>query len=149
MRRPRVLPLIGAVFLALPVLEVVLIIWVGHQIGAGWTLLLVLAGVPLGVWIIKRAGRRSLRAMAEGIRQGRPTTDDLAHTGWFVIGGILLMVPGFITDVVAVAVMIPFTRGLLGRALAPVHLLKRTWVPPASTGHGSDAEPTVVQGDVL
>lgn len=148
MRRPRLLPLIGAACLALPVLEVLLIIRVGHWIGAGPTLLLLLAGVVVGYLLIRREGRRSFQQLAAGLRSGTPSTDDLANSGWRVVGGVLLILPGFITDVVAALVIVPTTRRMLGKIFGRFLPRKPTWVPPAAPS-SDPTEPTVVRGDVL
>jgi len=148
MRRPRLLPLIGAAVLAVPVLEILVIIRVGHWIGAGPTFLLLVAGVILGSWLIRRAGERSMAAMKVAMQGGAPSTEGLASTGWMVAGGILLIIPGFITDAVAALVIIPFTRRLLGKLLGRFGPRKATWVPPGASS-GDQTEPTVVRGDVL
>jgi UPF0716 protein FxsA len=136
MRRPRPIPLLGAALLALPVLEILVIIRVGHWIGAVPTFLLLIAGVVLGSWLIRHEGRRSLRQFAEGLRRGVPTTDALANSGWIVVSGILFIVPGFITDAVGALLLLPWTR----------RLARRRSVPSKPT---ADGEPTVVHGDVL
>lgn len=144
--------MVGAICFALPVLEIATIIWVGHQIGAGWTLVLLLAEVPLGLAIIQRAGRRSLATLASAMRSGQLPAADLNRNGWAVAGGVLLIIPGFITDVLALVLMVPRTRNLLGRALSAggaTGPAEPTWVPPAPQNQGADAEPTVVRGDVL
>lgn len=148
MRRPRLLPLIGAAALALPVLEIIVIIRVGHWIGAAATILLLLAGMVLGYWLIQREGKQSLAKMQSAIRQGQPSTDGLVKSGWRVVGGILLIVPGFITDVIAALVMVPFTRRVLGKLLGRFRPRNATWVPPTAPS-GDQTEPTVVRGDVL
>lgn len=148
MRRPRPLPLIGAACLALPVLEILLIIRVGHWIGAGPTFLLLVAGVVLGALLIQREGRRSLQQMTAALRSGRPSGGGLANSGWVVMGGILLIVPGFITDVVGILLIVPFTRRILGTIFGRFLPRKASWVPPAASS-GDPAEPTVVRGDVL
>ncbi|MGN6161515.1 MAG: FxsA family protein [Marmoricola sp.] len=138
MRRPRPLPLLGAVALALPVLEVLVIIRVGHWLGAAPTFLLLVAGVLLGAWLIRREGERSLRHLADGLRRGSPSTRGLADSAWMVLAGVLFIVPGFITDVVASCLLIPWTRRRLSR---------RRGVGPRPPR--TDGEPTVVRGDVL
>lgn len=148
MRRPRLRPLIGAVALALPVLEILLIIRVGHWIGAGPTFLMLLAGVVLGSLIIQREGKRSLKQMTDSLRRGAPSADGLANSGWVVTGGILLIVPGFITDVFGALLIIPLTRRLLGKLVGRFGPRKAPWVPP-TTHSGDQTEPTVVRGDVL
>lgn len=144
MRRP---PL-AALALAFPVLELVGMIWVGSQLGFLATILLLLLGVVLGSWLIQAAGRRSFRAMASSMRSGQPPQEDLAQTGWYVAAGVLLIVPGFLSDLAAVLVAVPVTRRLMARALHRFMPVTRVWVPP-TTAAGDQAEPTVVRGDVL
>ena len=147
MRRPRLLPLLAALCLALPVLEILVIVEVARWIGGALTFLLLAAGVVLGIWLIRREGQRSLRAMMTGWRSGAPAVDRLARSGWVVLAGVLLAIPGFITDVLAAVVSIPLTRRLLGRLIGRVPPRHATWAPP--TADGDQAEPTVVRGDVL
>lgn len=148
MRRPRLRPLIGAVALALPVLEILLIIQVGHWIGAGPTFLLLLAGVVLGSLVIQREGRRSFQQLRDGLLRGAPSTDGLAASGWVVTGGVLLIVPGFITDIVGAVLIVPLTRRIVGRLLGRFGPRTAPWVPPGASS-GDPTEPTVVRGDVL
>ncbi|HWU32067.1 MAG TPA: FxsA family protein [Marmoricola sp.] len=140
---------VGVTAWALPIAEIVGIIWVGHEIGAGWTLLMLFAGIVLGLALIQRAGQRSVAALAASVRRGQVPSSQLAQNGWLVAGGVLLMIPGFITDILAILVMVPLTRRLLGRAVAPAVPVKATWVPPTTSTQGDDAEPTVIRGDVL
>lgn len=147
MRRPRILPLLGALALALPVLEILVIIEVARAIGGGLTFLLLVGGVVGGIWLIRREGQRSVRAMMAGWRQGAPPVEGLARSGWVVLAGVLLAIPGFITDVLAALVVVPFTRRVLGRLVPRVGPGNATWVPP--TANGDQTEPTVVRGDVL
>lgn len=147
MRRPRLLPLLGALSLALPVLEILVIIQVARGIGVGLTFLLLVAGVIGGTWLIRREGQRSLRVMMTGWRQGAPPAEGLARSGWVVLAGVLLAIPGFITDVLAALVMIPVTRAILGRLVRRVGPRNTTWVQP--TAGGDQTEPTVVRGDVI
>jgi len=154
MRRPRPLRIVGGLFLVLPVLEIVGLIWVGHLIGFWWTLAAVLAGVGLGALIIQQTGRRTLMSMAASARRGQLPPQGLTQPLGMVAGGLLLMVPGFITDVAALAVMFAPTRRLITRAwraLVPT-TFATTWVG-SSTSVPRDAwnqdEPTVVRGDVL
>ena len=149
MRRSPLLRILRFALLALPVLEIVGIIWVGHQIGAGWTLLLLLVGIVAGILLIQRAGQRSLRVIASTVRQGQLPTENLAQSGWMVAGGVLFVIPGFITDVLGAFVIVPTTRRLLGRVLRHVVPGNALWVPPSAPTQGDDAEPTVVRGDVL
>ena len=125
-----------------------MIIQVAHAIGGATTFLLLVAGVIGGVWLIRREGERSVRAMMTGWRQGAPAVDGLARSGWVVLAGVLLAFPGFITDVLAGLVSIPPTRRLLGRLVGRGRPRYATWAPPTADV-GDQTEPTVVRGDVL
>ena len=138
----------GALIVVFPFLEIFGLIWVGSQIGFLLTVLFVLLGIVLGSWMIQSAGRRSFAAMAAGVRTGRPPQGDLAQTAWIVAGGVLFIVPGFLTDVLALVVVAPPTRRLLGRLTARFVPVTRVWVRPTVAGD-DQTEPTVVRGDVL
>lgn len=149
MRRPPPLWLIGTAFLVLPVLEIWAIIQVGSLIGAGWTLLLLVAGVVLGLWLIRRAGVSSVQTLAAGAVRGQVPAADLAQSAWTAVAGALLIVPGFITDLIAAMVVIPLVRRLAGRIFGRRAPRPQAWMPPDAPSQGSNDEPTVVRGDVV
>lgn len=149
MKRPRLRSILAVTAWALPIAEIVAIIWVAHLIGAGWTVLLLVAGFVLGLALIQKAGQRSIATLLTSARRGQVPTAQLAQSGWVAFGGLLIAIPGFITDVLGVLVMIPIMRRVLGRLLGSPVAVKATWVPPVDPSQGDDAEPTVVRGDVL
>ncbi|NUR88677.1 MAG: FxsA family protein [Nonomuraea sp.] len=108
------LPLFLA-FLAVPVLEIVLIILVGSAIGGWATVGLLAAGSLLGAWLVRREGRNAWRALQESVQGGRLPERGLADGGVVLAGGVLLMVPGFLTDLVGLACVLPVTRPLMRR----------------------------------
>lgn len=120
-RRPGALRWLLVVLLATPVLELVVLVWVAHRLGA-WTVLLLLASAVLGVLILRRGGPSTLRRVREATRAGRPPTRELADAFLTVLGGVLLVVPGFVTDVVGLACLVPpfrwGARALLLRVLS-------------------------------
>ena len=61
-------------FLVVPFLEIYAIIQVGHAIGAGWTILLLIADSVLGAWLVKREGRRAWSALQHSLGSGRVPT---------------------------------------------------------------------------
>jgi UPF0716 protein FxsA len=114
-------PLIGAVLLLLPVAEIAVAIQVGLRIGAGWTVLLLLLGSAVGVLVLRRVGMASVRRLATrantvpGSTAARPP----AQTALIVLAGTLLLIPGFVTDVAGLALLLPWVRqGLARRAEA-------------------------------
>lgn len=93
-----------------PLLELVSIYVIAQAIGWGWTLLLLLAGIPAGFAIMRNAGDAALRAAAVAQQSGR-TVDVSRHALGFV-GGVLIAIPGFWTDLLGLLLVIPITQRL-------------------------------------
>lgn len=109
-RRRRRVRLIPLALLLTFVLEVAVLILVGRLIGVGWTILLLLATSVLGAWLVRREGRRTWRALAEATRSGALPSRQMADAALVLVGGVLLLVPGFVTDVIGLLAILPFTR---------------------------------------
>lgn len=102
-------------FLVLFVLEIFVIVQVGGAIGFGLTFLALIAGSVLGGWVIRREGGRAWRALQQSVMTGTPPERELADAAVVMAGGLLLVVPGFITDVLGLLLVLPFTRPLVRR----------------------------------
>lgn len=147
-------------FLLVPIVEIWVIIQVGHVVGAAWTVVLLLAESAIGAWILRREGRRAwarLReAMTSGVVQGRLPDRELADGGMLLVGGTLLLTPGFVTDVVGFALVLPPTRALL-RPLVLRWLTRRARLVVAGAGGpggwvrgpGGGASARADRGDVV
>jgi UPF0716 protein FxsA len=105
-------------FLVVPVLEIYVILQVGHAIGGWPTVALLILESLLGAWIMRREGRRAWRALTETFRRGGLPDRELADAALVLVGGVLLLTPGFVTDVVGLLFVLPFTRPLVRRALS-------------------------------
>ncbi len=127
MRRFLIILLLLGVF---PIIELTVLISIGQVIGAGWTILLVLATSALGAWLLRREGARSWRSLREDATAGRPP-GNAATDGLFVlVGGVLMLIPGFVSDVIGAFLIAPPTRKLLrGPAQS---LLSRRMSPSAA-----------------
>ncbi|MGW6918329.1 FxsA family membrane protein [Kitasatospora sp. NPDC054939] len=104
----RVLPLLITAWL---VLEIWLLVQVGVWLGGLTVVLLILAGAVIGGSLIKRAGAKALSAMIEQSRDPQPQQAQTG-TSLTVLAGVLLMVPGFLSDAVALTLLFPPTRAL-------------------------------------
>ncbi|MEV4178533.1 MULTISPECIES: FxsA family protein [unclassified Nonomuraea] len=102
-------------FLVVPVLEIWLLIQVGSVIGGPATIALLIADSLLGAWLVRREGRRAWRALQEALQSGRMPDRELADGGLILVGGALLLTPGFFTDVFGFLCVLPFTRPLMRR----------------------------------
>ena len=111
--------LIG-VFVVVPIVEIYVIIQVGQEIGALPTLILLVVESLLGGWLVKREGRRAWRSLNDTIRSGRLPGRELADAALVLVGGTLLLTPGFVTDVFGFFFILPFTRPIARRLLLAV-----------------------------
>ncbi len=103
------MPFVFFIFFLL--IEIALFIWIGGAIGVGWTLLWVLAGFVLGVWMLRKGGEKSrewLQKAAEGVRTKNPSR----QIYWY-IGGLLMILPGFFSDFLGLALIFPPTQSFV------------------------------------
>ncbi|HEX8752587.1 MAG TPA: FxsA family protein [Solirubrobacterales bacterium] len=108
--------LIG-LFIVVPIAELYVIIKVGELIGVWPTLALLLADALAGSWLLRHQGRGAWRRFNEALAQRRFPGKEVADGVLIVIGGTLLLTPGFITDVFGALLLIPPTRALARRLL--------------------------------
>lgn len=137
-------------FLLMPVIEIAVIIQVGRQIGAAWTVALLLGMSLLGAWIIKREGRRAWLDVQRSVDSGQPPAREMVDSALILLGGTLLLVPGFVTDVFGLLLMLPFTRPFV-RRIAQVWLAKRatTYIIGTTGQPGGGPRRTVVPGEIV
>ena len=110
-------PVLVLLFLVVPVVEIYLIVQVGQVIGALPTVLLLLAESLLGAWLVKREGRRTWTALQAALGSVRPPGRELLDGALLLIGGTLLLTPGFLTDVLGFFLVLPVTRPVARRVL--------------------------------
>jgi UPF0716 protein FxsA len=104
-------------FIVVPIVELYVIIQVGEAIGLVPTLVLLLADAILGSLLLKREGRSAWRRFNEALAQKRFPGKEVADGLLIVIGGTLLLAPGFLTDLVGLFLLIPPTRALARKVL--------------------------------
>lgn len=109
--------LVPVLLLGLPLLEIGVFIWVGGHIGVGWTLALVLLSMVAGALLLRRQTFSNLTAARDATRGGRLPAREIVHGAMIVMAGLLLIVPGFITDIVGILLFLPPVRDLLWRLL--------------------------------
>ncbi len=106
------------VFVIWVVAEVFVAIQVAHAIGALATVLLILLSWPIGWWALRSQGRAAWRRLGAAVSEGRSPGREVLDGVLVLIGGLLLIVPGFISDAFGVLALLPPTRALMRRALA-------------------------------
>lgn len=117
--RRRVLGGLALALLIVPTLEIAVIVGVGRAIG-GWQTLVLLLESALGAWLVRREGSRAWSALTTALASGRMPAGELADAALVLVGGTLLLTPGFLTDVVGFLFVLPVTRPLAGRVLTRI-----------------------------
>ena len=109
--------LLALLFFGIPLLEIIVLIQVGQAIGPWWTILLLVADSIVGAWLVKREGSRAFQALSEALRNGRMPARELADGMLILAGGLLMLAPGFVTDIFGILLILPFTRPIGRRVL--------------------------------
>lgn len=102
------------VFILLPVFELWLMIEIGGEVGALAVILWLVAMIIVGINLLRYLGASSILQAAQSVRSGGVMPAQTLADGLFkAVGAVLLIIPGFITDVMALLCFIPLVRGLL------------------------------------
>ncbi len=119
-----------------PLVEIYLIVQAGRAIGIGWTILILVADSLLGAVLLKREGLAAWRSLTSALASHRVPARELADGALILVGGTLLLTPGFFTDALGFFFLLPFTRPVARRALTAVITRKFLGGPagPAMSG---------------
>jgi UPF0716 protein FxsA len=117
---PRQVSLVGVGLLLTAIVEIVLFVLVARWLGIGPTILLVLATSLLGMWLLRSAGLRAWRGLRAAASAGRPPGQEVSQGLAGLLSGLLLALPGFLTDAVGLVLLAPPVRRLAGRGVQRV-----------------------------
>lgn len=134
------------ILVALPMIEIALFITVGDWIGLWPTLGLVVLSAVLGFAVMKRQGIQALERLRLSMEAGGDPSGPMAHGALIMIAGVLLILPGFFTDSIGIALLIPPVRGwVISRGAARVTVRATSF---ASRGGASPRRaPDVIDAD--
>lgn len=93
-----------------PIIEIVVFVQVGEWIGYGPTILLLILVSISGVWLVKHQGTGVLRRMRAELQAGRVPTAEIIDGVLILAAGLLLLLPGFVSDVLALLLLVPIVR---------------------------------------
>jgi UPF0716 protein FxsA len=109
--------LLAVVFLVVPIAELAVIIAVGSKIGVFNTIGLLIVISVVGAWLAKREGLGVLRRIRAQLDAGRMPTTELVDAFLVMFAGVLLLTPGFLSDCLAIALLLPPVRVFVRRSL--------------------------------
>ena len=161
-RRSWLWTVLAVLLLVVPLLEVLVIIAVGQAIGGWPTFFLLLLESAFGAWLVRHEGGRAWQSLQTALTTGRMPSRQLADAALVLVGGVLLLAPGFLTDLVGFFLVLPFTRPAARKALEAVvarRLLAGvygaggmpTWSAGSGAGPGTrkPGSDDVIEGEIL
>ncbi len=140
----RTFPLFAVLFFAVPIVEIYLLIQVGEVIGAFPTILLVISTAVLGGFLLRQQGLSTLARYQQSVAQGQLPATQLLEGVFLLVGGVLLMTPGFFTDALGLLCLLPWSRRfMIARMIKRFHV--RTFGASAQhspSSHSPESAPT-------
>ena len=138
-------------FIVMPILEMWVLIRVGQEIGALPTIGLVFLTAIVGLALLRRQGISTIMRAQQKMQVGEMPAREMAEGIFLAVGGALLLTPGFITDAIGFACLIPGLRQLiLGKLLSHVVVVQASnYGPYAGSGRGPHGGPKPDTHDVI
>jgi UPF0716 protein FxsA len=103
-------------FIALPLVELAVLIKVGQTIGFWWTMAIVVGTAMLGTTVLHAQGFQVIRKVQESMARGAPPIAPVVDGAFLFIAGMCLLTPGLITDAIGLLLLIPPLRTWIARA---------------------------------
>jgi UPF0716 protein FxsA len=141
-------PLLVAAFVLTQIVEIWVLIQVGHAIGGWQTLLLLIVDSLLGAALLRHQGRRTWRAFRRALDERRLPAKEVADGVLVLVGGTLLLTPGFLSDIVGILFLLPPTRAAI-RPVLTRFVARRLGVAGLVPATGSRRQPSYGRPDVV
>ena len=166
MKRGWPLLLLIAILIGLPILEVWILVLVADQVGVWPTLATLVIHAVGGGLLMRHEGRRAWQALTNAYTTGKVPTGHLADAALILLGGTLLMMPGYLTDVIGFLFLFRWTRPFARKMIAffvarrnkgaagprrwsgPGDSYTKPLKPPANGPAKRAGEPTIIPGEV-
>jgi len=131
-------------FVAFPLIEIAVLIKVGETIGFWPTMTLLVAAAILGMIVIRKQGLSMVGRMLDAMREGRMPLEPMLDGYIVIMAGLLLIIPGLISDVVGLLLLVPPLRRWGMRRVVPGLF----GAPPIvrTTRPGTLSRPTIIEG---
>jgi UPF0716 protein FxsA len=110
--------------LLIPFVEIYLLLKVGGIIGAFPTIFLVVFTAVLGTWLLRQQGFATFQRLQENLAKGTIPAYEMIEGPIILVGGVLLLTPGFITDILGFACLIPQLRRKIAQYIIENHLIQ-------------------------
>jgi UPF0716 protein FxsA len=136
-------------FLAVPLIEIALFIQVGGAIGLGWTLAIVVLTALIGTFLMRAQGAIALGQIKSSLSEVRDPTEPLVNGAMILFAGALLLTPGFFTDAVGFALLMPGIRRAAFQAMRSRIKMSGSVNINAGFGNTQKQQHRPMDGDVI
>ncbi len=119
----KIVQIVFLFFLIVPFVEIYLLLQLGGIVGVLPTILLVVFTAVLGAWLLRRQGFATLQRFQASLAKGEIPAYEMIEGPMLLVGGALLLTPGFFTDAMGFACLIPQARRRLARYVIENHLI--------------------------
>ena len=103
---------LALIFIVVPVLEIGILLWSGNTFGLIPTIIIILTTGILGAYLAKKQGLKAIRDIQEGINNFQAPAEQLLNAAFVLVGGVLLLTPGFISDALGFSLLFSPTQKL-------------------------------------
>ncbi|WP_101066735.1 FxsA family protein [Roseovarius salinarum] len=135
-------------FLIVPLVEIALFIQVGGAIGLSPTLAIVVVTAVAGAWLVRAQGQLAIGNLRQSFSELDDPTEPLAHAAMILIAGALLLTPGFFTDAVGFALLMPPVRSAAFAYLRKrVHVARFEMGPDNGPSNRPGGRPDIIEGE--
>lgn len=110
-------PIFAALFFIVPLVEIYFLVKVGEQVGPLKTILLVILTAVAGVYLLRQQGLSTLGRFQKNMMSGQLPAKEIFEGFFLLIGGALLLTPGFFTDFIGFLCVIPITRQFMANRI--------------------------------
>ena len=146
-----VFPSLLAAFIAVPIIEIWLLLRIGSAIGGGVTIMIVIFTAILGAYLVRQQGFATLMAVQNQMNAGKVPAMEMAEGLALLVAGAVLLTPGFVTDAFGFALLTPPLRRALihwfiNRQNFTVHTATHQMRTPTPEPRSGPAE-TVIEGE--
>jgi len=124
-------------FVLVPIIEIAVLLNVSAAIGWLTTIAIVILTAILGTWMLRQQGLATLMKARQRMQSGQMPAQQMVEGMILLVGGALLLTPGFVTDTIGFACLIPPTRALMARYLG-----QRARIGVSMAGSGADPRAT-------
>ncbi len=136
--------LVFLVFLIVPFIEIYLLLQIGGIVGVFPTIALVVITAIVGASLLRQQGLATLQRFQDNLQKGELPAYEMVEGPILLVGGALLLTPGFFTDVIGFACLIPSARKKIAQYIIEKRLVQAGVAPQQQK---TKAQPGVIEGE--